>query len=96
MAQRGGKRPGSGRPKGSVDRATSEAKGTIEELARSHTETAINALVHVATSSESDAARVSAASVILDRGYGKARQSVDANVSGGLTVTITGADAALL
>jgi hypothetical protein len=93
---RGGKRPNSGRPKGSIDRATAEAKGTIEELARSHTETAINALVHVAMKSESDAARVSAASVILDRGYGKARQSVDANVSGGLNVTISSADAALL
>ncbi len=76
-SRRGGKRPGAGRPKGSADRATVEQKATLEELARSHTETAMNVLVKVAKTSESDAARVSAASVILDRGYGKARQAVE-------------------
>src|SRR4051812_41326442 len=75
--KRGGKRPGAGRKKGSRDRATVEQKATLEELARSHTELAMNALVKVASSSESDAAKVSAASVILDRGYGKARQAVE-------------------
>lgn len=74
---RGGKRPGAGRPKGAVDRATIEQKATLEELARAHTETAINVLVQVAQASESDAARVSAAGLILDRGYGKARQAVE-------------------
>jgi hypothetical protein len=75
--KRGGKRAGAGRPKGAVDRATTEQKATLEELARSHTETAINVLVQVAQASESDAARVSAASVILDRGYGRPRQGVE-------------------
>jgi hypothetical protein len=76
-SHRGGKRPGAGRKKGAKDKATIEQKATLEELARSHTETAINVLVQVAKSSESDAARVSAASVILDRGYGKSRQAIE-------------------
>lgn len=76
-SHRGGKRPGAGRKKGAKDKATIEQKATLEELARSHTDTAVNVLVQVAQASESDAARVSAASAILDRGYGKARQAVE-------------------
>ena len=42
------------------------------------------ALVKVATDGESEAARVSAAIAILDRGYGKPRQSLEhAGVEGG-------------
>lgn len=74
---RGGKRPGAGRPPGSKDRATVEAKATLEELARNLTPTALKTLEDVAKSSESDSARVSAAQAILDRGYGKPRQSVE-------------------
>lgn len=76
-AKRGGKRPGAGRKKGVRDKATLEQKATLEELARSHTETALNVLVQVAQASESDAARVSAANSIIDRGYGKARQAIE-------------------
>jgi hypothetical protein len=75
--KRGGKRPGAGRKKGVKDKATLEQKATLEELARTHTETALNVLVSVAQKSESDAARVSAANSIIDRGYGKARQAVE-------------------
>jgi hypothetical protein len=71
---KGGKRAGAGRKKGSRDRATIEQKGTLEEIARSYTEEALNVLLQVARSSSSDAARVSAASAILDRGYGKPHQ----------------------
>lgn len=74
---RGGKRPGAGRPKGSRDTATVEQKATLEELARSHTPLAMQTLADVAQKSESDAARVSAAQAILDRGYGKPRQAVE-------------------
>lgn len=76
-SNRGGKREGSGRPKGSKDRATIEQKGTIEELARAHTPVALAALVHVATKSQSDNARVAAACAIIDRGYGKPRQAIE-------------------
>lgn len=75
--KRGGKRPGAGRKKGSLDRATVEQKATLEELARSYTDVAMSVLVGVAQASESDAARVAASNSILDRGYGKARQGVE-------------------
>lgn len=72
---RGGKRPGAGRKPGSKDRATAEQGATLAELAREHTSTALQVLVQVAQASESDAARVSAANAILDRGYGKPIQT---------------------
>lgn len=77
MSRRGGKRPGAGRPKGARSRATTHQKQSLSDLAKQHTETALNALVNIATSSESDAARVSAATALLDRAYGKPRQSVN-------------------
>lgn len=74
MAQRGGKRSGAGRPQGRRNKATVAHKLTLEELARSHTEVAIGVLVEIAQSGQSEAARVSAANAILDRGYGRPRQ----------------------
>lgn len=77
MPGRGGARSGAGRPKGSKDKATREAGATIGELARGYTDLAIKTLAEIATQGESDAARVSAANALLDRGYGKPAQSVD-------------------
>ena len=76
MAQRGGARPGAGRPKGRRDKATPDQIATLEELAREHTRTALDALVAIATASDSDAARVSAANALLDRAYGRPKQAV--------------------
>jgi hypothetical protein len=72
--RRGGKRAGAGRPSGRRNKATAAQKLTLEELARTHTETALTVLVEVAQQGQSEAARVSAANSILDRGYGKPRQ----------------------
>jgi hypothetical protein len=72
---KGGKRPGAGRPKGRKDKATIEQKGTLEELARAHTATALGALVSIAEGGESESARVAAANALLDRAYGKPRQA---------------------
>ena len=77
MAKRGGVRPGSGRKKGSKVRATIENRGTIGELARAHTEIALETLVRIATKSESDAAAVAASNSLLDRGYGKPSQAIE-------------------
>lgn len=74
---RGGRRPGAGRPAGARSRATKQAKATLSELARAHTSVALKALVDVATKSESDSAKVAAANALLDRAYGKPRQSVE-------------------
>ena len=73
----GGRREGAGRPKGVQNRATRVHKATIEQLARGHTATALNALVSVARDVNAGAARVSAATALLDRGYGKPRQAIE-------------------
>jgi hypothetical protein len=46
----------------------------IRDLAREHTQTAINALVRIAESGKQESARVAAASALLDRGWGKPTQ----------------------
>ena len=45
--------------------------------ARSHTDTAINALVGIAKTGLSESAKVAAASALLDRGYGRTRQALE-------------------
>lgn len=55
----------------------------IRSLARSHTESAINALVGIMNQPEAPAAaRVSAASVLLDRGWGKPTQPISGDDDG--------------
>jgi len=57
----------------------------IRSLARSHTRTAINALVGVMKAKDAThAARVSAANAILDRGWGKAPQALETGEDGAL------------
>lgn len=76
---RGGKRDGAGRPKGAVNETTK----TIRDKAREHTDAALAVLVEIATSGESDAARVSAANALLDRGYGKPSNVLTGDEDGG-------------
>lgn len=76
---RGGKREGAGRPAGAVNKATDD----IKVLARQYTAEALEALVAVVRESESDAARVSAANALLDRGYGKPSQVLSGDENGG-------------
>src|SRR5262245_8168200 len=53
----------------------------VKELARQHMPAAIEALVSIMNNSKaSDAARVSAATALLDRGYGKPQQHIDAEI----------------
>jgi hypothetical protein len=57
----------------------------IRSLARGHTRTAINALVGVMKSKDAThAARVSAATAILDRGWGRPVQAVENGDNGAL------------
>ena len=59
-----------GRPKGALNKSTKE----IKALAQKHTPAALKTLVSVMQASDSDAARVSAAKELLDRGHGKSPQ----------------------
>jgi hypothetical protein len=62
----------------------------IKSLARSYTELAIQTLAGIIQNGTQDSARVSAAQVLLDRGWGKATQPIDGDGDGGpvqLTVT---------
>ena len=72
MAQHGGVRPGAGRKPGKL----SQAKRELADMAKDHAEMALRTLADIAKSGESEAARVSAANAILDRGYGKPPQAL--------------------
>ena len=68
---RGGHRNGAGRPTGSLNKTTSEQSRRLSELAKDYTHDALLTLVNVAKNGRSEAARVSAANALLDRGYGR-------------------------
>jgi hypothetical protein len=60
---------------------------TILELAREHTEDAMRTLIDIAKDRKAPpSARVGAAQAILDRGWGRATQVIDATVRSELTV----------
>ena len=80
MASHGGMREGSGRPAGASNKATSELKLNLSELAREYTNDALDALVEVMQSSQSDSARIAAATAILDRGYGRPTKTTSLKV----------------
>jgi hypothetical protein len=61
-----------GRTKGTLNKATAD----IKALAQKHAEAAMTELARLATSAESEAARVAAIKELFDRGFGKAKQPV--------------------
>lgn len=81
---RGGKREGAGRPVGAVNKATAD----IRDAAQEYSAQALQVLVDVATSGESEAARVAAANAILDRAHGKPKQGIDANVQAEMVLQV--------
>jgi hypothetical protein len=72
MAQHGGARKNAGRKPGAV----SKAKRELAEMAKDHAQKALAVLAEIMETGESDAARVSAANSILDRGYGRPFQAL--------------------
>lgn len=74
LSSHGGARSGAGRKKGVANKATA----SIREAAQQYTDEALLVLADVMKDDEQPAAaRVSAVKEILDRGFGKATQSVD-------------------
>ena len=89
-----GSQPGErrgGRQKGTPNRATAD----IKALAMLHAASAMKELARLATKAESEAARVAAIKELFDRGFGKAKQSleVDGAMAGAITVTYVTAQA---
>lgn len=59
-----------------------KAPTEIRSLARSHTDSALRTLVGIMNKTDApDAARVAAANSVLDRGWGKAVQHIEAEVT---------------
>jgi hypothetical protein len=91
---RGGRREGAGRKKGTKDRkprsspiiiANAQEKRELREAAREYTERALKTLAAICSEGQSEAARVSAACALLDRGYGKPTQQVETGSPGDFT-----------
>lgn len=70
-----------GRTRGIPNKKTAE----IKLLAQEYTERALAVLADIMENGEHEAARVSAAKELIDRGHGKAAQPVDVN--GNITIT---------
>ena len=88
---RGGKREGAGRKKGSKDTrprsspviiAPAQEKRELREAARQFTDDALKTLAAICNEGQSEAARVSAASALLDRGFGKPTQQLETGLPG--------------
>ncbi len=88
MASHGGMRKGSGRPAGAVNKATPELKLNLSELPREHTNNAVDTLVEVMKSGQSDLARIAAATAILNRVYGKPSMTQVDNSTGHVITAI--------
>ena len=86
IKQRGGRRPGAGRPLGSPNKLTRPLK----ELAALHTEDCIAVLVQLRDHAEAEQVRLAAANALLDRGHGRPRQEIEGNDEGNVTIIIQG------
>ena len=77
---KGGKRQSAGRPKGSRNKLTAAANATLTELAKAYTTEMLGVLVYLARNSDSDGIRATCAFGLLDRGHGKPKEHIEANV----------------
>jgi hypothetical protein len=73
-----------GRKAGTPNKATAD----IKAAAQVYTEDALATLAQIMKAGESEAARVAAANSILDRGFGKPRQSMDVDATSDMTIEI--------
>lgn len=73
-----------GRQKGTPNKVTAD----IKALAQEHGPSAIATIISIMNSGENDGVRLAAAKELIDRGYGKAVQAIEADVQGNLGVQI--------
>lgn len=81
-----GSHPGPGPGRKPITTRERMSRAQMERFAREHAATALGALVEIATTGESEAARVTAADKLLDRGYGKAAQPITGEDGGPVQV----------
>jgi hypothetical protein len=84
IKQRGGRRPGAGRPAGVANKMTRPVK----ELAASYGPTSIARLVQLRDHAESEQVRLLAANSLLDRAHGRPRQELDVTQNEGIRVLV--------
>jgi len=60
----------------------------LRSLARTHTEGVVSTLAGIVRESTNDGARVSAAALLLERGWGKAAQPITGEDGGEITIVI--------
>ena len=65
-----------------------KAPADLRSLARAHTESGIQTLAGIARNSASDATRVQAVGILLDRGWGKAPQQHTGEDGNDIRITI--------
>lgn len=82
----GGRRPGAGRPKGSLNKVAADVRAAAQQ----YTTEALASLAQIMRDGESEQARVSAANAILDRGHGKPAQVISGDAENPLTIQLTG------
>lgn len=80
-AHKGGKRRGAGRKPGAV----SPVKKALAELAKAYAPEALKTLASISKDGETESARVSAATAILDRAYGRPHQTMAVSADLALT-----------
>ena len=78
----GGAREGAGRPPGRANVATQALKATLSELAREHTQEALGVVLQVMREGDTDAIRLAAANIVLDRGYGRPQAALEVTAAG--------------
>jgi len=78
MAERGGKREGAGRKKGSID---PKKKLLRELITDDHVKTALKCLTDAVKDGSIDAAKY-----LLDQKFGKPRQSMEVEIPNGVTI----------
>jgi hypothetical protein len=81
---RSGTRPGAGRKRGRVG----EVRRALAEMAKEHAEPALRTLVEIAAGDGAASARVSAATAILDRAYGRPPQALEHSANGHVQIIV--------
>jgi hypothetical protein len=96
MGKNGGKREGAGRPPGSLNQVTIkklDEKRAIEVIAREHGQKAIDVLVDMMEQGKPDSVKVSAATTLLERGYGRAPAYLEVGQEAGARLHSSGLSA---